>query len=219
LLQGLDLDKLAAKKKFAFVDGLSGLFIPKQNVRLNVGEKILSNPDLGSVAAEIQKAVQTLEEGGKVLLVVDQLDLLLAAGGNHVGAVDVADMILGVREVCKHSQKIILYHINYIDEFIQLVYATVITVSADYPFVSAQKTPLELDHAAFLLSVAHQADFIMSLRLLDSGTARDVSGVVRITAGDQNVGSEEDIQARVEEKELLYFVGGDGGVKVFERGQ
>jgi len=210
---------LAAKKKFAFVDGLSGLFIPKQNVRLNVGEKILGNPDLGSVAAEIQKAVQTLEEGGKVLLVVDQLDLLLAAAGDHVGAVDVADMILGVREVCKHFQKVILYHINCIDEFIQLVYATVITVSADYPLVSAQKTPLELDHAAFLLSVAHQADFIMSLRLLDSGTARDVSGVVRITAGDQNVGGEEDIQARVEKKELLYFVGGDGGVKVFERGQ
>jgi len=91
---------LAAKKKFAFVDGLSGLFIPKQNVKLKVGEKTLSNSDLGGVAAEIQQAVQTLEEGGKVLLVVDQLDLLLAAGGNHAGVVGVADMILSVREVC-----------------------------------------------------------------------------------------------------------------------
>lgn len=55
----------------------------------------------------------------------------------------------------------------------------------------------------------------MALRLLDTGTARDVSGVVRITAGDG--GSKE--AEKIEERELLYFVGGDGGVKVFERGQ
>jgi elongator complex protein 6 len=59
----------------------------------------------------------------------------------------------------------------------------------------------------------------MSLRLLDTGTARDVSGVVRITAGDEVEVDDRDIQRRIEEKELLYFVGGDGGVKVFERGQ
>lgn len=77
---------------------------------------------------------------------------------------------------------------------------------------------METDHAVFLLSTAHQADFTMSLRLLDSGTARDVSGVIRVSIGDQ--GSEiDDLQKRIEERELLYFVGGDGGVKVFERGQ
>lgn len=59
----------------------------------------------------------------------------------------------------------------------------------------------------------------MSLRLLDSGTARDVSGVVRITAGNQAAETSSETKGRVEEKELLYFVGGDGGVKVFERGQ
>jgi elongator complex protein 6 len=59
----------------------------------------------------------------------------------------------------------------------------------------------------------------MSLRLLDTGTARDVSGVVRITAGDEAEVDDRHIQRRIEEKELLYFVGGDGGVKVFERGQ
>lgn len=59
----------------------------------------------------------------------------------------------------------------------------------------------------------------MSLRLLDSGTARDVSGVIRITVGDQAADGERDVQKRIEERELLYFVGGDGGVRVFERGQ
>jgi elongator complex protein 6 len=94
-----------------------------------------------------------------------------------------------------------------------------LTLSADSPLVSVQQTPLETDHAAFLLGMAHQADLIMSLRLLDSGTARDVSGVVRITAGNQTGEMDQGTQQRVEEKELLYFVGGDGGVKVFERGQ
>lgn len=92
------------------------------------------------------------------------------------------------------------------------------TLSADQPLVSNHQTPLESDHAALLLGTAHQADFIMSLRLLDTGTARDVSGVLRITAGDRTE-EDLDIQKRIEERELLYFVGGDGGVKVFERGQ
>lgn len=85
--------------------------------------------------------------------------------------------------------------------------------------MAAQQTPLEVKHAAFLISVAHDADFTMGLRLLDTGTARDVSGVVRITVGDSATEDERDGHRRIEERELLYFVGGDGGVKVFERGQ
>jgi elongator complex protein 6 len=66
--------------------------------------------------------------------------------------------------------------------------------------------------------MAHGADFIMSLRLLDTGTARDVSGVLRVSIGDNAEQGVQDVRRGVEEKELLYFVGGDGGVKVFERG-
>lgn len=88
-------------------------------------------------------------------------------------------------------------------------------LSADAPLINSQQTPLETNHAALVLGMAHQADYIMSLRLLDTGTARDVSGVVRITLGE-----EADVEGRqLEEKELLYFVGGDGAVKVFERWQ
>ena len=94
-----------------------------------------------------------------------------------------------------------------------------ITISADQPLVEARQTPLETDHSAFLLHLAHQADLTMSLRLLDSGTARDVSGVMRITVGEQASVAREDVQKVLEERDLLYFVGGDGGVRVFERGQ
>lgn len=95
------------------------------------------------------------------------------------------------------------------------MYTTILTLSADTPLVTTQFTPLEVNHASFLLSTAHQADLVMGLRLLDTGAARDVSGVMRISVSEDE---EEERERGVEDKELLYFVGGDGGVKVFERG-
>ena len=68
---------------------------------------------------------------------------------------------------------------------------------------------MEKQGAWFALSLAHEADTVLSLRLLDTGTAKDVSGVIRITHGG----------TRTKDHEYLYHVGGDGGVRVFERGQ
>lgn len=95
----------------------------------------------------------------------------------------------------------------------QKTHATIMTLSADEPLVASQTTRLEKEHAALVLSAAHEAEIVLSLRLLDTGTAKDVSGVVRITRGGG-----EPVRA-VEEKEYLYHVLGDGGVRVFERGQ
>lgn len=81
-----------------------------------------------------------------------------------------------------------------------------------------QQTPLETNHASFVLCMAHQADLVLTLRLLDTGTARDVSGVLRITKGDAEEEDESGIGYDKIDKEVLYHVGGDGGVRVFERG-
>ena len=62
-----------------------------------------------------------------------------------------------------------------------------------------------------MTSLAYQSKFVICLRLLDTGIAKDISGVMRITKGPE---SDDDL----EEKEVLYFVAGDGGVKVFPRG-
>ena len=45
--------------------------------------------------------------------------------------------------------------------------------------------------------------------------AKDVSGVLRISKGAGESSAEE---GGVEERECLYYVGSDGGVRVFERG-
>lgn len=87
------------------MDGLSGLFLPKQQKPLpgRGGEKILSKSDLTSVSKEIRRVVETLkDEGGKVLLVIDQIDLLLAAGDDQVTAIGMGEMMMGLREVCEH---------------------------------------------------------------------------------------------------------------------
>lgn len=88
------------------------------------------------------------------------------------------------------------------------------TFSADDPLIHAQTTTLEKEHASLVLSTAHAADTIIALRILDTGAAKDVSGVVRITTrGDERQEGGEDKGV-----EYLYFVSGDGGVRVFERG-
>lgn len=78
--------------------------------------------------------------------------------------------------------------------------------------MQAKNTPLETNHAAFVMGITHQARAVLGIKGLETGAARDVSGVLRIGRGAGDEGGE------VEEKEVLYFVGGDGGVRVFERG-
>lgn len=63
---------------------------------------VLSNPGLQIVSQEIQNAANTLRDAqgdAKVLLVVDQLDLLLAAGGDAFGVVALGEIVMGLREV------------------------------------------------------------------------------------------------------------------------
>ena len=95
----------------------------------------------------------------------------------------------------------------------QHAYQTIVTASADYPLLQLPITPLETNHTALIIGLAHQANVVMALRMLDTGAARDVSGVLRITRGALWEGEEA-----VDEKELLYYVGGEGSVKTFSRG-
>ena len=95
----------------------------------------------------------------------------------------------------------------------QHVHSTIIATAADLPLSQSPTTPLEISHTAFVMSLAHQARSIISLRGLDTGVAKDVSGVLRISKGAGEAADEVSV-----ERECLYYVGSDGGVKVFERG-
>ncbi|KAI9769437.1 MAG: hypothetical protein M1840_004139 [Geoglossum simile] len=128
--------------------------------------------------------------GGKAVVVVDAVDWMVVEHGNESGVEEWLGEVMSMPST----------------------YTTILTLSADRPLLSpAPTTPLEISHTALLTSLAHRADYVVSLRLLDSGIARDVSGVLRVTNGGGEEGT------GVEEGEFLYWVGGDGGVRVWER--
>ena len=60
----------------------------------------------------------------------------------------------------------------------------------------------------------------MQLRPLDTGVAKDVSGILRVTRGPMTEEDEEDEADGVgwREMEVLYHVRGDGVVRLWERG-
>ena len=129
-----------------------------------------------------------------MLLILDGIDFLLAA------------------TAC--SPQLLL---NLIGDLRDISHSVIVTACADYALLQTQDTPLETAHAAFVMSLAHQARDVIGVRELDTGGAMDVSGVLRITMGGSEW--EDNEEERVtEERECLYFVGGDGSVKVFKRG-
>ncbi|KAH8426457.1 uncharacterized protein LDX57_004195 [Aspergillus melleus] len=169
---------------------------------------------LSSLEREITAVVKQLQaeaagngEESEVLLIVDQPDLLLAATGpgRGIGATEMGDWIMNIQ---------------------QGVHATVMAVSADSPLIhnaSAANyepaTPLETEHSAFVIGSAHRAHMVMQLRVLETGVARDVSGVLRVSKGGAWGRDEDSTQSHWEEREVLYFVQRDGGVNVFGRGE
>ncbi|KAK3331086.1 hypothetical protein B0H66DRAFT_528417 [Apodospora peruviana] len=168
--------------------------------RAGPGTTKLASPSLKDLGETISKVVEDLQghaaaagKKSKVVLVIDQLDFWLAAAGESTSSSELIQLLLDLQEK---------------------VDTTILALSADEPLVVAQTTTLEKEHSSFVLSLAHEAMMVLSLRLLDTGVAKDVSGVVRITAGG---GVPHGMS--IEENEYLYHVGGDGGVKVFERGQ
>ncbi|ROT37652.1 hypothetical protein SODALDRAFT_202300 [Sodiomyces alkalinus F11] len=217
---GLDLESLARAGRFVFVDGLTGLFTPPPattragpvpNPR---GRRTLRSVDLPDVRRELLAAVSDIGAGtgagstqGKTVLIIDQPDILLAMmadldpdpsdGGATTRGQALREALLDVQEA---------------------VYASIFAVAADEPLVAAQTTLLEREHAALVLSLAHSALLVLSLRLLDTGGASDVSGVLRATRGGDLEHHHNDGKA-VEEAELLYLMATDGSVKVFQRGQ
>jgi elongator complex protein 6 len=96
-------------------------------------------------------------------------------------------------------------------------------IQADTPLLSLSTPPqpLELAHHNLLVKLGHMSRRILGLRVLDTGVARDVSGVVRVTEqkadwlglGFEGVDEKTDTESG-KGKEFLYQVKGDGSVRV-----
>ncbi|KAK6353366.1 hypothetical protein TWF696_005334 [Orbilia brochopaga] len=242
---GLDLQSHLKKDDFIFVDGLSKLFLsdagshgpqsipsppttpsslrgaiptrapisPRQQApsipapgkapsSLDPIRYITLGAAVGTSAAAIKQldvikaAVQAFPaKTARPRVIIEGLDIIMSATGIDVARIE--DFIYELREITS---------------------TMAVLLPADPPLVhtTASSTPLEISHANLLVSLGHAADAILSLRLLDTGVAKDVSGVLRVTRGAGNLWRGAGAGA-VEEKELLYHEA-DAGVKIFARG-
>lgn len=63
-------------------------------------DSVLTSSNLQNISEQILNSIRELRasQGERVLLVMDQLDLLLAAGGKGMDAMSVGEFLLGLRE-------------------------------------------------------------------------------------------------------------------------
>ncbi|KAI6867430.1 hypothetical protein KC343_g6529 [Hortaea werneckii] len=194
---GLDLTKhKPLQARYTFLDQLHRPSSPADLER-----------SVQAAVAKLSQSPSAADESGnkRVVLVLDNPDVLLALG--LTSARELSTTLLRLRS---------------------MVHATIVTCAADTPLLAAAAaaggeavppTPLEAESAAFAVQQGHGADFVVSARELETGAARDVSGVLRVTRGGAAFAREEEEGAEeVREMEALYLVQRDGNVKVFERG-
>ena len=189
----MDITKATDKAELLFVDLLNA-------------ENILGPAKLlAETEQSISNSVTKLSNGDdkRICLVLDSPDVLFAI--TSVTAQQLNNLVLKLRS---------------------LVYSTVIACSADLPFLSAAATsggkvssPIEAETASFITQQAHAARCVMSVRELDTGAAKDISGVLRVTRGGDADDLDNDSKRQdLPEMEALYLVQRDGNVKVFQRG-
>jgi len=128
-------------------------------------------------------------------LIVEGPDLLMSAGG-----LPSCDLVNGLLD----------WH--------TLALSTTVIVNADVSFVLRTRTRLEIEESSFLTTLAHQASSLSTLRMLDTGLASDISGVLRITSSGDIGAAETHTGYNWKEQEVLYHVR-DGSVEVFDRSQ
>lgn len=101
---------MGAKGRFAFIDGLTGLFSGPAPDNLQDGAKnkvawqtVLRAEHLDAVHDEIIKSVEKLKDQrsgeGKVVVIIDGLDFLLASSPKNFTPLSLVDMLMDLREV------------------------------------------------------------------------------------------------------------------------
>ena len=188
---GVDAAKMMKDGRLGFVDCFTTLAgMSEASVMTDMETNIISS------------VTQACAQYRPVLLVLDSPDVLLAL--DLCTAQQLSSLLLRLRSA---------------------VHSVMMTCSADLPLLAAATgdadhhvTLLEAETAAFVVQQAHAARAIMSVRELDTGAAKDISGVLRITRGGGAHDFDDESEDEVKEMEALYLVQRDGNAKVFERG-
>ncbi|KAF1809904.1 hypothetical protein P152DRAFT_142953 [Eremomyces bilateralis CBS 781.70] len=228
---GIDLARLAVQGRFAFIDAITAVaYQPRplgtSLVASSKGKShFLSSPDPNHLEEVVlaalgpEKPSKDDNQGGNVVLILDAPDFLLAASDPGAdGRMDLK-LLQAIHRIRQHPS----------------IRSTIVAAQTDSPLMVAPNhtthtltnlagqnaSPLEIAHTSFLTQLAQLASIRISLRMLDTGAAGDVSGVGRVTYGKPftaDTAGQEDGVAHPEASEWLYFVAVDGSAKAWERG-
>jgi elongator complex protein 6 len=143
---------------------------------------------------------------GRPALIIEGLDFLLAAGPENISPSQILTLLSLLSEVYSSSTKLI-----------KRTSRIFISVFADHNLLpDGNTTDLTQNHAVLVTSLLHRAYSIISLRPLQTGTAKDVHGVMRMTrAGAWYDFPKEENVVDAEEWEMLYRID-DGKAKLFK---
>jgi elongator complex protein 6 len=211
--QGLDIQRLIDDKRLIYIDGLNVHDLPSNS---QTPATSLDSLSLDSLKTSLSKSLQTISATAKEsqhqpTLIIESLDFLLAASppDAHVDATAIQQFTMKLQAQCRNL---------------------VLGTSADSPLLHNRheaSMPLEREHGALVATLAHQASLVYQLRGLDTGAARDITGVMRISRGggyfDGGGGGGDEgvveVGEVVEGGEWLYQWKGDGSVRLWSRGE
>jgi elongator complex protein 6 len=204
-VKGLDLPSLVKQRRLVYVNGLSTVGSDGDSAA-SLPKTSLEALSLVALSKAIDNALKAAgytpnSDGGRTqaaLIVVDGLDFILASQP-EIDAV--------------HLQQLL-------SKLLTSTQSLIVSCHADTPLLHNRhesSTPLEREHGTFITAMAHQARLVLQLRGLDTGSARDVTGIMRISPGGQQ--DDEGDTPTLTEGEWLYQCKSDGSVKVWSRGE
>ena len=261
---GLDLGSLRTQGRFAFVDGLSALFLPGDGDAAAAGAGAAATTGIGSGGGEKRLPTRPSAPPGRlpppertppapgqgIANPPPGLHALSSASPDHVAAtvaaalaplrssdpasttlvvLDNPDLLLAAAPSLTPSSLTSLFLTLHSH---QSVSHLLVHLQADQALLtpSLPPQPLQIAHQNLLVKTAHMSAKVLGVRVLDTGVARDVSGVLRATVNkgswatvgalhSADPGGRHEADAPEEMgSEVLYKIHADGSVKVFERG-
>lgn len=97
-----------------FIDGLSSLFLPSNSRTPQRDDpSLIHGNELARIASKIGSALQALKaQGGNVVLVIDQLDFVLASsnGQDEITPSTLGEMLMKLRQVCGTLEDILSFY-------------------------------------------------------------------------------------------------------------
>ena len=187
---------MASSKRLYYIDML---LLPPDGILSSDPDSTISSKVMRKLKDDVRQAIDSATSNARlrpcITLIIDGLDFLLSAEPSST-SVDLSVWLLSLQTQLRHL---------------------IVSISADAPLLHQARTPLEEKHQCFTTVMAHQSSRLLQLRSLESGAARDISGVLRISNGGQH-DIENDRDAS-EEHEYLYQTKSDGNVRIWSRGE